>query len=256
MNVTDILDRLPFELAARLESDPFFIDIPVVVAVKGNVAREYQRKQAVITEKSQRRGVAVIVLQIVADDIYEGLAAGPMKLKPAFQVIENVELNNDDAGTKKSARKVARHIIKNMKLAGFRGIVQGLKCGTPAIEPATIKELGDAVVSEQVNFECQEFSDEPFLYCAPPTMAAVPGSSPPQLALSCATPGAAIWFTIDDSFPYPGTRDDGFAASTSQLYSGPFNVALNTPQTVRAAAYQPGYIGSSIERFTVVITST
>src|SRR5579859_5977585 len=122
MNVTDILDRLPFELAARLESDPFFVDIPVVVAVKGNVAQEFQRKQAVIEEKSGKRGVCVVVLQIVADDIYEGLAAGPMKLKPAFQVIENVEMNNDDSGTGKSARKVARHIIKNIKLAGFRGI--------------------------------------------------------------------------------------------------------------------------------------
>ena len=56
MKLDDILDCLPFELAARLVSDPFFVDIPIIVAVKGNVAREYQRAQAVITEKSGRRG--------------------------------------------------------------------------------------------------------------------------------------------------------------------------------------------------------
>jgi hypothetical protein len=246
MNVIDILDRLPFELAARLESDLFFCDIPIVVTVKGNVAREYERLQAVITEKTGRHGVAVFVLQIIADDIYEGLAAGPMKLSPAFQVIEHVESNVGDNGTKKSCRKVARQIIKNMKLAGFRGIVQGLRCAKPAIEPANVKELNDACVAEQVNFECQEFSDEQFLYCLPPVCAPVPGG--PQVTLASATPGAAIWFTTDDSFPFPGTADDGYACSTAQLYTGP--ITINPASfVIRACAYQAGYIASSIERF-------
>jgi hypothetical protein len=258
MNTEDILDRLPFELAARLQSDPFFDDIPVVVAVKGNVAQEYARVKSVITEQSNHRGVAVIVQQIVAEDIYEGLPGGPMKLFPAFQIYENVELNSDDNGTKKSARKVARHIIKNMKLAGFRGLVQGMKCAKPCIHPVDIKELADEVVAEQVNFECQEFSDENFLYCQPPVVAVVPGSNPPQLTLATNTLGAAIWFTTDDSFPFPGTADDGYEGSTSQLYSAPINTLLNTPVVIRAAAYNnaAGFIASSIERFTINITNT
>lgn len=245
MKVTDIIDKLPGELGARLESDPFFCDIPVVLAVKGNIAQEFQRKQAVITEKSDKRGVAVIVLQIVAEDIFEGLPAGPMKLKPAFQVVENVELNNDDAGTGKSARKVARHIIKNMKLAGFRGIIQGLKCARPAIEPVDLKDLGESIVGEQVNFECQEFSDEQFLYCQPPVISQVDGQ--PQVILATATAGAAIWFTTDDSFPYPGDAGK-FPGSTSQLYIGPITIDPGN-FVIRACASQAGYIDSSIERF-------
>jgi hypothetical protein len=252
MNVTDILDRLPFELAARLESDPFFCDIPIVVTVKGNVASEYERLQAVIAEKSGKHGVAVFVLQIIADDIYQGIPNGPMKLSPALQVIEHVEANVSENGTKKSCRKVARHIIKNMKLAGFRGIVQGFKCAQPAIVPADIKELNDACVAEQVNFECQEFSDEQFQYCQPPLCSQVPGQL--QVALATGTAGASIWFTTDDSFPYPGDASL-FPGSTSQLYSAPINGVLNTPQTIRACAYLPPYIASSIERFTVILTS-
>jgi len=259
MNVTDILDRLPFELAARLESDPFFQDIPVIIAVKGNVAREFQRKQAVITSKSGKSGVCVIVLQIIADDIYEGLPAGPMKLKPAFQVIENVELNNRASGTGKSARKVARHIIKNIKLAGFRGIVQAMKCDKPAIEPVDIKELGESCVSEQVNFTCQEFSDEQFQYCLPPVASQVPGQL--QVALASNTAGAQIWFTTDDSFPYPGDQQV-FPGSTSQQYQGPIAAQLNTPIILRACTYlnkftgnATDYIASSVERFTVTLTS-
>jgi Chitobiase/beta-hexosaminidase C-terminal domain len=252
MKLTDILDRLPFELAARLVSDPFFVDIPVVVAVKGNVAQEYQKQQAVITEKSGKRGVCVVVLQIVADDIYAGLPGGPMKLKPAFQVVENVELNSDANGTGKSARKIARHIVKNVKIAGLRGLVQGMKCATPAIEPVDIKALGDGVVAEQVNFECQEFSDEQILYCAPPVATPVAGQN--QITLATGTAGAAIWFTTDDTFPYPGTADQ-FPGSTSQLYVGPLNV---DPENfiIRACAYLDSnngsavnYVASSVERF-------
>lgn len=259
MNVIDILDRLPYELAARLESDPFFQTIPIVVAVKGNVAQEFQRKQAVITEKAGKRGVCVIVLQLIADDIYEGQPGGPMKLKPAFQVIENVEMNNDDAGTGLSARKVARQIIKNLKLAGFRGIIQGLKCGKPAIEPVEIKELGDGCVSEQVNFECQEFSDEQFLYCLPPVCTQVAGQL--QLALASGTAGAKIWYTLDDTFPYPGDNTI-FPDSSAQQYTGPIPVQLNTSVIIRACAYlnkftgdATDYIASSVERLTVTITT-
>lgn len=259
MNFNQILDRLPFELASRLQSDPFFSNIPVVVAVKGNVAQEFQRQQAVITEKSGQRGVAVIVLQIVADDIYPGIPGAPMKLKPAFQVIENVEMNNDANGTGKSARMVARQIIKNIKISGLRGIVQGLKCAMPAIEPVDIKDLGDACVSEQVNFECQEFSNEQFLYCSPPTIAEAAGYT---VALSCVTAGAQVWYTTDGSFPFPGPANK-FTGSTAQLYTAPLAVGLNVPLTIRACAYLNAYTGgtttdyiaSSVEQFQVLLTS-
>ena len=250
MKVTDILDRLPFELAARLESDPFFADIPVVVAVKGNLSQEYLQQQSVITEKSGKRGACVIVLQIAADDIYEGLPGGPMKLKPAFQVVENVELNNDDDGTKKSARKIARHIIKNVKLAGFRGLVQALKCAKPAIEPVDLKDMGEQFVAEQVNFECQEFSDEPFNYCLPPVLTAGPAGN--QVSLASNTPGADLWYTTDDSFPYPGDKTR-FPGSTSQLYAAPLTVVPGQPVVIRACAFLTGYIASSVERFTVIV---
>lgn len=252
--IIDILDRLPFELAARLESDPFFCDIPVVVAVKGNLARQLQLKEAAILSKQNKRGVAVFVLQIAADDIWDGIPGSPMKLYPAFQIIENVELNNDENGTKKSARKIARQIVKNMKIAAFRGYIQALKPAKPAIEPVVLKDFPDEMVGEQVNFECMEFSDEPFFYCLPPVVAGVAGSNPPQVAITTATPGGQIWFTTDDSFPYAGDKDV-FPESTSQLYCGPITVQMQPPTVIRAMVVREGFIGSSIERFTASVTS-
>lgn len=252
MNVTQILDQLPFRLQARLQSDPFFANIPIVVAEKGNVAAEFQRQQAVITEACGKRGIAVIVLQIIADDIYDGLPAGPMKLKPAFQIVENVELNNDASGTGLSVRMVARQIVLNLKLAAFGGMVQNLKCAKPCIEPVDIKELGERCVSEQVNFECQEASPQQINYCQAPACAQVPSTL--TVAITTGTAGAAIWYTTDDSYPYPGGNQQ-FPGSTAQLYSAPIALQLNVPQIINACVYLPGYIASSVLRWTVTLTS-
>lgn len=83
MNTYDIIDRLPFEFAARLRSDPFLLDVPVVVAEEGNINLEMARRQAITEEKHGKRGAAIIVLQLVADDLNPGLQLGPMKFYPA-----------------------------------------------------------------------------------------------------------------------------------------------------------------------------
>ena len=247
MQTFDIIDRLPFELAARLECDPFFVDIPVIVAEAGNIKLEMERKQAVITEKENKRGVAVIVLQVVADDFSKNLQFGPMIIYPAFQVIENVELNNDDNGTKKSHRKVARRIRDVIKNCNMMGMVQDMKAGKPCIEPTDLTELGATLKGSQVNFECLEVSAEDQVQVQMPVYS---GDGSPQLTLTCPTPGAAIWFTTDDTFPYNGTAAD-FPGSTSQLYTGPVTLAAGAT-IVRAAAYLDGSVASGINRKTII----
>jgi hypothetical protein len=252
MKAIDIIEQLPGELAARLQCDPFFADIAVVVAEKGNVAAEFARQQAVIQETSGKRGIAVIVLQIVANDFSSNLQFGPMILKPAFQVVENVELNNDGNGTKKSARKVARKIRDVIKNCNLMGLVQDMKSATPCIEPV---DLGnESYVAHQVNFECLEVSNEVLTQVQLPVIAAAGAPSAPQFTISCPTLGAAIWFTTDDSFPFNGDKDT-YPNSTAQLYSGPVNLAAGAT-VVRAAAYLDGSIASGVNRATLFVTPT
>lgn len=231
LKVVDVLDRLPGELAARLASDPYFADVPVILADKGNVRAEFERLQAVITDKGGKRGVAVIVLQIVADDELPEVAFGPMILRPAFHVVENVELNRDSKGTGKSARKVARAIVKVIKPMRLAGLVTELVVDKPGIEPVNLGEL-KSVIAYQVNFLCYEADTEEMSQVEMPAFAAVSDS---HIAITCGTVGARIFYTIDDTYPAP---PDCIPTSTAVEYGSPIEVPF-TGFMLRACGYPP-----------------
>lgn len=242
IGVLDIIDRLPQELAARLESDPFFADIPVVVAEDGDVRAEMERKQAAIAAKSGRRGVAVIVLPLVGNDDYPNVAFGPMTLRPAFQVVEVVELNRDAQGTGKSARRVARRIRDVIKPLVLCGMTTEFTPDNPCIEPVKLSEEMGKVQAFQVNFLCYEADTEPVEQVGRPGFAAVPGAVP-AVSLASTTEGAEIWYSIDES--YPGPNRPG-----SALYSEPIPIPA-AGLTVRAVARKAGLIDSQVSRATV-----
>jgi hypothetical protein len=245
MNASDVIDVLPAELGALLEADPFFVDIPIVVADKGNIRVEMERKQAVITKKNGHRGVAVIVLQLVGDDTSQSDPSVRMKFKPAFQIVENVELNNDPNGTAKSHRKVALKICLALKLVSLGGIVSNITMGSPAIEPVQMeKEIADFVVASQVNCECYAADNENVSRVNVPTFTVLAG--PPRVQIDCSTAGADIYFTTDETQPN-GTPAD----TTAILYAAPIAVPDDGNLIVRARAFLNGQQPSSIPRITI-----
>ena len=235
----DIIDRLPWELAAALEGDNYFADIPVIVAEEGAVKQQMERKQAIITSKGGKRGVGVIVLPTLADDDKPNVRFGPMTLYPTFQVIENLELNRDAHGTGKPARKIARRIRDVIKQYRIEGMIANLRPEGPCISPLDLsKELGDLVKSCLVRFTCLECPHDDTAFVAMPLGSTAGG----QVMITCATAGAAIWFTKDGSSPLPlSVKGD----STAKLYAGPF---VAEGQIVRARAFFPGAVPSGVMR--------
>jgi hypothetical protein len=241
ISAEELFDQVPFELAARVQADDFFSDIPVVVAEKGNVRAEMDRLQAAITAKSGHRGAAVIVLPLLADDGYDEVAEGPMKLFASFQVLENVELNNDANGTKKSVRKIARRLVKIVKPLRLGGLTTDFVCDKPTIEAGVVKLAnGSELQSRIVNFYTYEADTEPMLQVATPGFAQVGN----QVGLSCVTDGAAIWFTLDETFPAPQSAVPG---STAQSYSEPLDVP-EAGLVIRVCGYAAGMVASQVER--------
>jgi hypothetical protein len=243
INAIDVIDQLPLDLAAALQADDFFSDVPVIIAEKGNVKRTLSEKQAVLTDRGGRRGVAVVVLQAMADDPYPDLAFGPLKLRPAFQVVENVELNNDDRGTGKSARKVSRRIRDVIKPLRLAGLVTEFVPDEPCIIPVNLAEEPKTTIAYQVNFTCYESDTEEISQVVKPVVAIFPASTP-QIQITCETEGALIYYTIDDSFPAPPDKVSG---STAVIYSSPIVIPVEGFR-IRAAAWKSGMIASQVER--------
>ena len=244
----DVIDRLPFEIAAALQCDPFFADIPVAVAERGNVVQEISHLQAIITAKGGHWGVAVVVLQMVADDNMPELAFGPLTLRPAIQVIEQPTQNHSNTGTGKSARKVCRKIrdvIKSLRLIGLTSDFEFEKnCIEPvAIEPANL-------VGYQLNCRVDEADDEPISQVLLPQFTAGSDPNNPTLVITCDTVGAAIYYTLDDSFPAPPARLPG---STAVLYAGEIPIPA-AGFIIRAAAFLDPAIQSPVNRANVTIT--
>jgi hypothetical protein len=238
----DVIDRLPGELAAALLSDPFFDDIPVAIAEKGNVIQEVQRLQAIITAKNNKWGVAVVVLQLVADDTYPEIAFGSMKLRPSFQVIEIPTQNNSKTGTGKSARKVARKIRDIIKPLALDGLCSDFVFEEECIAPVRLDSQN--MIAYQVNCHTYEVDDEQLAQVATPQFSEANG----QLILTCATEGAVIYYTTDESFPAPKSKAP---TSTAEVYSSPIDI----PQAgfiVRAmalpgsAAVPPTWVNSRV----------
>jgi hypothetical protein len=226
----DIIDALPVELAARLESDPFFIDIPIVVYEEGNFTSEMQRKQALVTTKTGRRGAAVIIPQLVISDPYLDLQFGPCLLRPAFQVIEVPELNRDTNGTQKSARRIGRRIHDIIKIFGIQGLVATFIPDEPYMVPIHFAaDVPAGTRGYECNFHVLESSGEKMSQVQRPTFEIVDGDT---LALASATEGAEIYYTTDESYPSKSNAQ-------AHLYSSPILIP-DGGLTVRACAYPSG----------------
>jgi hypothetical protein len=253
MKNEQIIARLPYILSYCLITNAYFDDIVVVVAEKGNLARQIEQAQALISEKQGKRGIAVIVLQVVGDDMSNTLQFGPMNFYPAFQVIENVELNHDDNGTRKPALAVARKIRDVIKTFNFIGVIQDMRTAKPCILPEDMSELGASTVSYSVHFQCVETGLTQMTAVQLPQIF----YTPTQFNLACPTAGAEIWYTLDETFPFNGTADDYPEAngtgkpSTAQLFVA--GQPVNIPPggcylTCRAYLDGDNYIASGVQR--------
>ncbi len=225
----DVVDRLPLEQVARLESDPFFIDIPIIVFEEGVVLTEMQKKQAVVTTKSGHRGAAVIIPQMILSDPYNDLQFGPCLIRPAFHALEIPELNRDPNGTGKSARRIARRIYQSFKIFGIQGLVKTFIPDEPFMVPLRLSgEETKAMRGYEINFHCLEDDGEKLSMCQRPTFLVTD-----QLEILSATANAEIYYTLDGTYPSK-------ANPNAHLYASPVDIPDLPEVIVRACAYPAG----------------
>jgi hypothetical protein len=240
MTLEELITRLPGEFKTRLEADSYFTDIPVLLGDAGDVAADVAKRLAELTAKGNRRGVSVIVLPILADDAAPNLNRLQLDLQPAFQVVENTQLNWDARGTRKAARAVAVRVLEVIRNGQMTGFLADIKGANNAIEPIPMPESLPTTRAFQVNLTARsQVAGDRTL--ALPTFSQSEGAEP-EFTIA-AEAEAVICYTTDDSYPSPNNP----AAVT---YTGPVPVP-EAGVTVRACAYKTGCIASPVSRATI-----
>lgn len=228
-----LLTDLQTDLVEFLKADEYLPDVVILNERTADIATEITNALSMVTEAQSKIGLAAIVLQIVGTAEFEGVPFTPLVLDISIRVLEDPTLNNH---TGKTAFSVARRIADALSHFAIVGRVSNLVPGKPTIAPAR-DEI--APVAYEVHFQGREIDATNRSRVSIPSISPSSGSPPQTVTLSTVTSGAAIYYTLDGSFPRSG-------GATSVLYTAP--ISITTPKTLRCAAYKTGSMASNINR--------
>ena len=212
--------QLEKECEAQLSANPFFAAIPVHVDPQKNVVQ-------VVTEQISKTGM------LVAPLVNRATVENPNAHGPLFEPvkIEVGVFQNPQFGSKFPAPRDVVEEVCSMR---------GLHLFQPLSIPSRVVCLGWEQAADKLlniyscHFEAKYGLGAPVLPQLP-----MPVWNPGAATLTCATPGAAVFYTIDGTRPAP--RNGALALGALALLPG---------DTVKARAWLAGYLPSDILNFT------
>ena len=221
-------------LAARLNADDWFADINVLTERKADIISAIEKSIGPMKAKGGKSGTCIVVMSPVASDESEEIPGAILHPQLTFRILENPLINNSGVGTGKEALSTAKRVVMLMKHFRMDGV-----CTELIPEKPTIVPVADPVapVAYEVRFKARDDDGETLAKVARVAISPASGAAPRTVTLTCATSGAAIYYTTDGSFPWSGN-------ATATLYTVPFSVT--SPATVRAGAFLAGAAGSNV----------
>lgn len=219
------------DVAARLGADEYFGDITVLSERDGDIENGINRALKVLTAKSGKIGVAVVVGTVQADVPSPNLP-GPLFGQSSLEVtiFEHVTFNAGSNGTGKAAVDIGVRVLQILHHYSPGGLGSVITAADNALRPVGLLEPGVIGYKARVNFSAdgmvrgkvQRVSISP-----------TSGVAPQSVTLTCGTSGASIYYTLDKSYP---------CAGNGTLYTEAFNVT--EAALLRAVAYKSGYVAS------------
>jgi hypothetical protein len=247
--MSSLLERLQTDIGDRLNSLAYFADVTVYVLrprVDCTVPMLQQRINAAIkglVSKGGKAGVCVFVAMPTAETPRQNVPGPEFSVSVVCQVVEKPVVNMGTGGTGKSAEEIALEVAQALHHwrpsssdGGARGF-STLYAAQQAIVPVKVEDEAEDVLRINVTLEAR-------LGLGRPSSVAdvtISGTSA-AVTLTCATAGAAIYYTTDESFPWLGN-------TAATLYSAPF--AVTAGDTVRAAGYKTSLNGSNVSTSTI-----
>ena len=239
----DPLQRLQLDIAAVLRADAQFAGVQVVVD-RPRDAAEGVMIQTVIdnalagifdveTEAGLRAGLCIIVFMATGQAPTPNLPGPELMLLQGIRVIENPMVNEGDNGTGMTAEGGAIKVLNTLQQMNLGGGL--LLAAKNALRPVNVANglAWDVIVTRTLGIAPRAFVQRPIIHLAGMTM-----------TMTCATEGAAIWWTLDGSLPTPTNPN-------ALLYADPVDVGEHGGDEVRACAYLAGRRASDVSCRTV-----
>jgi hypothetical protein len=227
----NLLTVLQEDIAGRLDNDSFFVDVPVLEARKGIVDSDIEMALGSLNSKGGKAGAVVIVLMPEVD-APEGETPGPqIEVVQSIQVITRPLVNADTeaGGTGKDAESIALNVLNLLHRYISQRIGHVIMADPRPIRPITAQ--GEVqymvVVRLRTGLDRTAKVRTPAVYV-----------DDDSITLTCPTADAAIYYTIDGSYPGP-------ANPQAALYSVPFTLPPETTEVMLlVVAYKADHIPS------------
>ena len=226
------LDTIQEELKGRLDADEYFSDIPVVNYREKDLESEIDRLTSGYTGKGGKNGIFVYFSGYFAN-VDSPDVPGPHFTSVGFNalVYEIPLINMVSGGTEKPALQVAIRVAQVLHHYRAEGVTEAILCEKGAI--VQIPAPDDSAVVYRVQLLIPAQYDAPSRVAKPALTA--DGATPLSVTITCATAGASIYWTDDESYPWSGN-------DVATLYTAP--IALTKAATIRAVAHKSGMIAS------------
>lgn len=223
-----MIGTLQQQVADQISSQPFFAHIPVITELAGDIVNEMARALGPVSVEGGKVGGIVVVMSPDANASFKELS-GPFfdQIDIHVQVTTHVEFAKDpDAGIGVTDLDICEAVCKALNQFYPTSANSPLAPKTPTIQ---LMEKEGGLTTRLCRFNAQSGLS------ADLTRVALPGISNNTgiYTLSCATPGAAIFYTLDGSNPMP--RNGTF-------YTAPFTPT--TGRTLKVRAFLAGYLNS------------
>lgn len=220
------------EWADYLSGLAYFADIPIFTEDKEDIASEFERAIGPETVRGGKSGICVILMSVRAVPMRESDAGPVLEFLHAAHVVENVPVNRDAThGTLKTREEVAEWIAAYSH-AIFRPVVSR---GPFMLEPAGIEIADDSgLPSEDVFFRCPALLTHDLSQVATPVITNNSGT----VSITCATPGAWIYYTTTGLLPTAG----------STRYTAAFTPGAST---IKARAFMLSMLTSEMSTLTI-----
>lgn len=224
MSTPDILAQEQSDFAGRLAADPFFADIVVLEEQRGVTEADIEQSLSTLNSQGGKMGALAIVLVPTLRAKNPNVPTPEYDLTTTVQVIDQPLFNLGADGTGKTVSQLA--LRSRQLLHQFRpqpNSTYTFDGQDPiAVDPGK-NSLG-------VRFTRQ--GADPLLpRVATPKFSATAATAPATITITCATAGAAIWYTTNGSYPAP-------LNPAATLYDQP--LALSAPTSLRAVALLAG----------------